>query len=52
MYLILKVIILNNALEKNTDFTYKIVSSDLLLLTDNSMKTLNMNAQLLVRKNK
>jgi len=43
MYLTLKVIILNDALEKNTVFTYKIVSSDLLLLTANSMKTLNIS---------
>lgn len=32
-YLILKFIILNDTLEKNTDFVYKIVSSDLLLLS-------------------
>lgn len=42
MYSILKVIILSEAPEKNTDFTHKTVSSDLLLLTDNSMKTLNI----------
>lgn len=43
MYLMLNIVILNDALEKNTNFTYKIVSSDLLLLTDNSTKTLNIS---------
>lgn len=43
MYLMLKVIILNYALEKNTNFTYKIVSSNLLIVTGNSMKTLNIS---------
>lgn len=43
IYLMLKVVIFHEVLEENTNFTYKIESPDPLLLTDSSVKTLNIS---------